>query len=110
MVRQPVQQGPGQPLVVGKHLGPIGKRQVRCHDQARLLIALTEEAEQVLGAHAIQRDIAQFIHNDQSTASDVLLQLQDRPLLPGLDVRVDQTRGREELCRIAPFACLPAED
>ena len=47
MVRQPVQQGPGQPLVVGKHLRPIGKRQVRCHDQARLLIALTEEAEQV---------------------------------------------------------------
>ena len=47
VVRQPVQQDPGQPFTLSKHLRPIRKGQVRRHDQTRLLVALTEEAEQV---------------------------------------------------------------
>ena len=47
VVGQAIQQCPGHPLVVGEDLRPVGERQVCRHDQARLLVALAEEAEQV---------------------------------------------------------------
>ena len=88
MVRQAVQQGAGQPLIVGEDLRPVRKGQIRCHNQAGLLIALAEEAKQMLGPHPIQGDVAEFVDNNQVTLSDVLLKLQDRPFLTGLDIGI----------------------
>jgi len=109
VVRQPVQQGPGQPFLVGQHLGPIRKRQIRRHNQAGLLVALAEEAEQVLGPHPVQRQIAELIHNDQIAPPDRLFQLQDRSFLTGLEIGVHQSGGGEELHRVAALTRLAAE-
>ncbi len=38
VVREAIEQRPGQSFIVGEDLRPLGKRQVRGHDQAGLLI------------------------------------------------------------------------
>ena len=108
-MRQPVQQGAGQPLVIREHLGPIHKRQVRGHNQTGLFVALAEEAKQMFGAHPIQGDIAELVDNNQIATPNVLFQLQDRSLLPGLDVCVHQLRGSKEFHFVSASAGLSAK-
>jgi len=61
VVCQAVEQGTGQAFVTGEDLRPFRERKIGRYDQTGLFIALAEEAEQVLGASAIQRDVAQLI-------------------------------------------------
>ena len=58
MVREAIEQGPGRAFIFGEDLGPLGEGQIGRHDQAGLFVALAEEAEQVLGAGTIQRDVS----------------------------------------------------
>ena len=56
VVGDAIEQGPGHAFIGREYLGPIGERQVGGEDQAHLLVALAEEAEQVLGPVAVQWD------------------------------------------------------
>ena len=57
MVGEAIEQCSSQVLIIGEDLGSLGEGKVGRHDQAGLFIALAEEAEQVLGAFAVQVDI-----------------------------------------------------
>jgi hypothetical protein len=63
-------------------------------DQAHLLVALAEEAKQMLRTVAVQWDVAQFVDDDQVRGVlllDLFFQLQDLPFLAGFRVEVGQT-------------------
>ena len=96
VVGEAVEQGTGQTFVTGEDLRPFREWKIGRHDQAGLLVAPAEEAEQMLGATAIQRDVTEFVDYDQVIAGDVLLQPQYLAFFPGFDVGVHQTRDREE--------------
>lgn len=65
MMDQTVQHGCGQ-LLVGEDGPPLVERQVGGDDQALLLVAVVDDAEQQLGSFTINRDdISPFIQNQQ---------------------------------------------
>ena len=62
-----------------------------------MFVTLAEEAEQMLGAMAIQRNVAQLIDDDQGMALNLFFQLQHMPLLTRFTVQIRQARSGEEL-------------
>ena len=61
---QSVQQGRGQ-CGVTEDAGPLCKRQVRCDDQGTLFVAVRENLKQQLGALGRERDLADFVDDEQ---------------------------------------------
>ena len=50
---------------VGEHLGPLAERQVGGDDQAAAFVALGEDLEDELGGAVGQREVAQFVEDDE---------------------------------------------
>ena len=83
VVHDPVDDGGGG-RGIEKHLGPASERQIRGHHEAAALVALTDEAEQQVGAGLVERHVAD-VRKDQAETS-VLFELissryEDRSLL-----------------------------
>jgi hypothetical protein len=74
-----------------ENLGPFRKGQIGRDDQADLLVVLAEEAEEILGSCFCERDISEFVDEDQVAATDLSFQTTYLSLLPGLVVEVDQS-------------------
>ena len=74
MVGQPVEQSAGETLGT-EHRCPFVERQVAGDERAAALVALAEHLEQQFAANGGERDIAQFIQDQQLYAGEMLLQL-----------------------------------
>ena len=61
---QPVEQRRGQ-LGIAEHVGPFREAQVGGDDQAGLLVELAEQVEQQRTAGLAERQIAEFIEDDE---------------------------------------------
>ena len=60
-MREAVEQRSGKPFILGEDLRPFREGEIGRDDQAGSFVALAEEAEQMFGATAIQRDVTEFI-------------------------------------------------
>ena len=67
---EPVQQGCGQ-CGIAEDAGPLCKRQVRCDDQRTLFVAVREDLKQHLRPLGRERDIADFVHDEQLEAGQL---------------------------------------
>src|ERR1700760_2596138 len=79
MMCQAVEQR-GRHLGVAKHARPFAKRQIRCHDDRGLLVEPTDQMEQQLAARLRERQVAQFVEDDEVFAAKIVGQ---PPLVPG---------------------------
>jgi len=79
VVGQTIQQCAGQALGP-KHLRPVLKRQVGGNDGGAAFVALGEGLEQQLRAGGRERDVTQFVDDQQLHCSQLALHL-EQPLL-----------------------------
>jgi len=96
-VCQAIEQGASQSFVAGERGGPVGEGKVGGDDQARLLVALAEEAEQVFGSILFQGDVAEFVDHDRVEALQTCFEAEHLTFVPGLAIEVGQPGGREKL-------------
>ena len=71
MVRQAIEHGGGH-FDVAEHLGPIGEGEVGGDQQRGVLVELADEMEQQLPAGLAEREIAEFIDDDEIVAEQFL--------------------------------------
>ena len=71
MVGQAIEHGGGH-LGVAKHLGPIGKGEIGGDQQRGIFVELADQVEQQLAAGLAERQIAQFVDDDEIVAQQVL--------------------------------------
>ena len=74
MMGQSVEQGAGEPFG-SEHRCPFIERQIAGNQRAAAFVALAEHLEQQFAADGGERDIAQFIQDQQLHAGEMLLQL-----------------------------------
>ena len=67
VVCQPIEHG-GCHFGVTEHLGPIGECQIGGDQQRRVLIELADQVEQQLAAELTERQIAEFVDDDEIVA------------------------------------------
>ncbi len=65
MVQKPIQNGRGQDLIV-ENLAPVGEAFVTGHDQVSSLIAADQHSEEETRLLSRERQISQFIQNQQA--------------------------------------------
>ena len=63
-VQQPVQDGGRQDLV-GKDVAPVAVGLVRGQDDRAAAVAAADELEQELGGHAVEREVAHLVQDQQ---------------------------------------------
>ena len=93
-----VQQGAGQPLRA-EDLRPLVEGQVGGDQDRPSLVALTEDLEEELSAGLGERDEAQLVDDEQFEPGKLLLQIEQTPLVPGLNQLVYQGGGGGEADR-----------
>ena len=71
MVRQPIEHG-GCHFGVAENLRPIGKGEIGCDQQRRVLIELADQVEQQLAASLAERQVAEFVDDDEIIAQQLL--------------------------------------
>ena len=81
---EPVQQGAGQPLRA-KDLRPLVEGQVGGNQDRPSLVALAEDFEEQLSFCPGQRYEAQLVDDEQLEPGQLLLKVEQPPLVPGLD-------------------------
>ena len=74
MVRQPIQQRSGETFRA-EHRGPFVKREVGGDERAATLVALAQHLKQQFATNGGERDITQFIDDQQFDLCKVLLEL-----------------------------------
>lgn len=92
---QPVQQG-GRHAFTLEDLAPFAERQVAGDQQAGSLVAIREDLEQQLGASPAERQVAQFIANQQVHPVELAQEAVQLVLLLRFFQAIDQRRRREE--------------
>ena len=102
-VCEPVQQGARQPLRA-KDLRPLVEGQVGRDDDGPLLVALAEDLEEELRSRPGQRDEAKLVDDEQLEPAQLLLEVEQPPLVPGLDQFVYQGGRGGEADRQPPLA------
>jgi hypothetical protein len=95
VVGQPVEQRAGQTFRP-EYTGPFLKRQVRGNDRRAALMALAEDLEQQLRAGLRERDVAQFVDDQQLYGSKVLLQSEQAALVARFLELMDEAGGGSE--------------
>ncbi len=70
MVGQAIEHGGGH-LGVAEHLGPIGEGEIGGDQQRGVLVELADQMEQQLTAGLAERQIAQFVDDDEIVAQQV---------------------------------------
>src|SRR5215213_10599530 len=103
MVREPVQQGTGQPFAA-QDLGPFVEGQVAGHQGGAALVALAEHLEQQLRPALRERHEAELVDDQQPVAGQLLLQAQQALLVARLQEFVHQGGRRGEPDRHPPLA------
>jgi hypothetical protein len=71
MMRQPVEHGCGH-FGVAEHLGPVGEGEVCGDQQGGVFVELADHVEEQLAAGLAEREIAQFVDDDEVIAQQVL--------------------------------------
>ena len=74
MVQKPIQQSGSQAVVVIEHGGPLLEGFVRRQDQRTVLVSLADHLEQQIGAGFVNRQVADFIE-DQQVGREIFLEL-----------------------------------
>ena len=103
MVGEPVQQRPGEPLRA-EDLGPLVEWQVGGYQDGASLVALAEDLEEQFRAGPGQWNETQLVDDQQVEPGELPLQIQQKPLVPGLHQLVDQCGGGDETPRHPPLA------
>ena len=98
-----VQQGAGQPLRA-EDLGPLVEGQVGGDQDRPSLVSLAEDLEEELRAGLGEWDEAKLVDDQQLESGQLLLEVEQSSLVPGLDQLVDQRGGRREADRQPPLA------
>src|SRR5580692_262501 len=73
MVGQAIEHGGGH-LGVAEHLGPIGEGEIGGDQQRGVFVELADQVEQQLSARLAERQVAQFVDDDEIVAQQVLSQ------------------------------------
>ena len=102
-MNEAVQQGAGQSLRA-EDLGPLIEGQVGGDQDRPPLVSLAEDLEEELRAGLGERDEAKLVDDEQLEPGQSLLEVEQSPLVPGLDQLVDQRGGRGEADRQSPLA------
>lgn len=92
---QAVQQGGGHPFAL-KDLAPVAEGQIACDQQAAAFVAIGEHLEQQFRAAATEREITQFINDQQIRAVQLSQQAVDLVRLLFRFEQVHQSGGCEE--------------
>ena len=71
VVRQPIEHG-GCHFGVAENLRPIGKGEIGGDQQRRVLIELADQVEQQLAASLAERQVAEFVDDDEIIAQQLL--------------------------------------
>ena len=71
VVRQPIEHG-GCHFGVAENLRPIGKGEIGCDQQRRVLIELADQVEQQLATSLAERQVAEFVDDDEIIAQQLL--------------------------------------
>ena len=71
VVRQAVEHG-GRHFGVAEHLRPVGRRRDGRYQQRRVLLEFADQMEQQLTAGLAEREIAEFVDDDEIIAQQVL--------------------------------------
>ena len=95
MVREPVQQGRRHAFAL-EDLVPVAEREVAGDQQAAAFVAVGEHLEQEFGPRAAERQIAEFIDDQQVDPVEFLQQCVQRELLLRLFELIHQSRCGEE--------------
>ena len=103
-----VQQGAGESLRA-EDLRPLVEGQVGGDQDRPSLVALTEDLEEELSPCLGERDEAQLVDDQQLEPGQPLLQIEQPPLVPGLDQLVYQGGGGGEADRQPPLTGGEAE-
>ncbi len=95
MVCQAIEQRAGEPLRA-EDARPVLERQVRGDDRRSTLVSLGEDLEQKLGTRRRQRNVAEFVDDQELDGLEVALQLQKTSLVAGFHELVDEGGGGRE--------------
>jgi hypothetical protein len=107
MVREPIEEGPGQPLRA-EHGRPLVEGQVAGDQDRAALVAAAEDLEQQFRSGGRQRHVAELVDDQQLVGGQLLLQAQELPLVPGFQKLMDQGCGGGEADGEAPLTgCQP---
>ena len=71
MMGQAIEHG-GCHFGVAEHLRPIGEGEIGGDEQGRVLVELADQVEQQLAAGLAERQIAQFVDDDEIVAQQLL--------------------------------------
>ena len=93
---QAIEQGAGQSFVSGEGGGPVGKGEIRGDDQARLLVALAEETEQMLRSRLVHGNVAQLVDHHGVKTAEARLEAKHLAFLPRFPVEIGQPGSGEE--------------
>ncbi len=99
MVRQAVQQGRCHAFAL-EDLTPVAERQVAGQQQAAAFVAVGENLKQQLCAAAAERQVSEFIHDQQIRAIQLRQKTIEQVRLLLLFEQVHQSRGGEEADRV----------
>ena len=96
-----IEQRASEPLGA-EHAGPLVEGQVAGDDDRAALVALAEDLEQQLGTGLCERNVAQFVDDQQLVACELTLQAQQTLFIASFVKVVDQRRSGGEADR-RPF-------
>ncbi|MFT5324336.1 MAG: hypothetical protein ACI8P0_002197 [Planctomycetaceae bacterium] len=96
MVGESIQQGRRHAFAL-EDLAPVAKREVAGDQQAAAFVAVGEDLEQQLGSGPTERQVAQFVDDQQVDLVEPFQELIEAELLVRFFQLVNQRRGREEL-------------
>ena len=97
MVGESIQQSRSHAFAL-EDMIPIAERQVAGDQQAAAFIAIGEDLEQQFGSRAAEREVAEFVHDQQVDFIEPFEQLVEAEFLLSFFQLIDQCRRREELC------------
>ena len=98
-----VQEGASQPLRA-EDLGPLVEGQVGGDQDRPSLVSLAEDLEEEFRAGLGEWDEAKLVDDEQLESGQLLLEVEQSSLIPGLDQLVDQRGGGGEADRQPPLA------
>ena len=103
-MREPIEQRCGHPFAL-EHLRPFGEREVAGDQRAASFVPVGEQLEQQLGPHTVERDVAQFVADQQVEFVELSQQFVELVrLLRSLQLG-HQVRRRVELHALSHATC-----
>jgi hypothetical protein len=94
-VGQPVEHGPGEPFAA-QHLGPVFEREVGGDQEAGAFVSASHDIEEQLGPGLGERDVTEFIEDEQIEPLELLVEPLKRPVFAHLQQQGDQRGGGGE--------------